>query len=211
MVIYVRLRKLKNEKEILGSSKYIIESPKEYCGKWKDVFENDNPIHIEVGMGKGKFILENAIKYPNVNFIGIEKFDSAIVRAIKKIEDYNLPNLKLIRMDAEEVNEVFDKEIECMYLNFSDPWPKERHEKRRLTHSNFLKRFDDIFKNDKIIIQKTDNRKLFEYSLTSLVNYGYKIEKISLDLHKDEEDIITTEYEEKFMKIGPIYKGIYRK
>ena len=207
----MRLRKLKNEKELLNSSKYIIENPKEYFGKWKSVFKNDNPIHIEVGMGKGKFILENAIKYPNINFIGIEKFDSAIVRAIKKIEDYNLSNLKLIRMDAEEINEVFDKEIDCMYLNFSDPWPKERHEKRRLTHSNFLKRFDSIFKGDKIIIQKTDNRKLFEYSLTSLVNYGYKIDKISLDLHKDEEEIITTEYEEKFMKIGPIYKGIYRK
>lgn len=207
----MRLRKLKNEKELLSKSKYIIASPKEYCGKWNSVFDNDNPIHVEVGMGKGNFILNNAIKYPDINFIGIEKFDSAIVRAIKKIEDYNLPNLKLIRMDAEEINEVFSKEIDTMYLNFSDPWPKDRHEKRRLTHSNFLKRFDDIFKNDKIIIQKTDNRKLFEYSVSSLVNYGYKIEKISLDLHKDENDVITTEYEEKFMNIGPIYMAIYRK
>ena len=207
----MRLRKLKNEKELLSKSKYIIESPKEYCGKWNSVFNNDNPIHVEVGMGKGNFILNNAIKYPNINFIGIEKFDSAIVRAIKKIEEYNLPNLKLIRMDAEEINEVFSKEIDCMYLNFSDQWPKERHEKRRLTHSNFLKRFDDIFKKDKIIIQKTDNRKLFEYSISSLVNYGYKFEKISLDLHKDENDVITTEYEEKFMNIGPIYMAIYRK
>ena len=207
----MRLRKLKNEKELLNNSKYIIESPKDYCGKWKSVFSNNNPVHIEVGMGKGKFILGNAIKYPNINFIGIEKFDSAIVRAIKKIEDYNLPNLKLIRMDAEEINEVFDKEVECMYLNFSDPWPKERHEKRRLTHSNFLKRFDDIFEGDKLIIQKTDNRKLFEYSVSSLSNYGYKIDKISCDLHKDEEDIITTEYEEKFMVLGPIYMAKYRK
>ena len=207
----MRLRRLKNEKEILNESKYIINNPKEYYGKWKSVFKNNNAIHIEVGMGKGKFILENAIKYPNINFIGIEKFDSAIVRAIKKIEDYNLPNLKLIRMDAEEINEVFKNEVECMYLNFSDPWPKDRHEKRRLTHSNFLKRFDDIFEKDKLIIQKTDNRKLFEYSVTSLSNYGYKIEKISCDLHKDEDDIITTEYEEKFMVIGPIYMAIYRK
>lgn len=207
----MRLRKLKNEKELLSKSKYIIENPKDYCGKWKDLFFNDNEIHVEVGMGKGNFILNNAIKYPNINFIGIEKFDSAIVRAIKKIEDYNLPNLKLIRMDAEEINEVFSKEIDAMYLNFSDPWPKERHEKRRLTHSNFLQVFDNIFKNDKVIIQKTDNRKLFEYSVSSLVNYGYKIEKISLDLHKDESDVITTEYEEKFMNIGPIYMAIYRK
>lgn len=207
----MRLRRLKNEKELINNSKYIVETPKEYIGKWKSVFKNDNPIHVEVGMGKGKFILENAIKYPNINFIGIEKFDSAIVRAIKKIEDYNLPNLKIIRMDAEEINEVFKKEVECMYLNFSDPWPKERHEKRRLTHSNFLKKFDDIFQNDKIIIQKTDNRKLFEYSVSSLSNYGYKIESISCDLHKDENDVITTEYEEKFIPLGPIYMAIYRK
>ena len=207
----MRLRRLKNEKELLTGSKYIIESPKEYCGKWKSVFSNDNPIHIEVGMGKGNFILKNAIKYPNINFIGIEKFDSAIVRAIKKIEDYNLPNLKLIRMDAEEINEVFSKEVECMYLNFSDPWPKERHEKRRLTHYKFLKLYDEIFESQNLIIQKTDNRKLFEYSISSLSNYGYKIDNISCDLHKDNDDVITTEYEEKFMTIGPIYMAIYRK
>lgn len=207
----MRLRKLKNEKELIRKSKYIIDNPKDYCGKWKNVFSNDNPIYVEIGMGKGKFILENAKRYPDINFIGIEKFDSAIARAIKKIEDYNLPNLKLIRMDAEEITQVFDKEISCIYLNFSDPWPKDRHEKRRLTHENFLKLFDSIFKDDKLIIQKTDNRKLFEYSLSSLSNYGYKIDKISCDLHKDESDIITTEYEEKFMEIGPIYMAIYRK
>lgn len=207
----MRLRKLKNEKLLINNSKYIIENPKDYCGKWKSVFMNDNPIHVEIGMGKGRFILENAIKYPDINFIGIEKFDSAIARAIKKIDDYKLPNLKLIRMDAEEINEVFNKEISCVYLNFSDPWPKERHEKRRLTHSNFLKLFDSIFMGDNLIIQKTDNRKLFEYSVSSLSNYGYKIDRISCDLHKDIEDVITTEYEEKFMKIGPIYMAIYRK
>lgn len=207
----MRLRKLKNEKLLINNSKYIIDNPKDYCGKWKSVFMNDNPIHVEIGMGKGKFILENAIKYPDINFIGIEKFDSAIARAIKKIDDYKLPNLKLIRMDAEEINEVFNKEISCVYLNFSDPWPKERHEKRRLTHSNFLKLFDSIFMGDNLIIQKTDNRKLFEYSVSSLSNYGYKIDKISCDLHKDIEDSITTEYEEKFMELGPIYMAIYRK
>lgn len=206
----MRLRKLKNEKLLINNSKYIIDNPEDYCGNWKSVFLNDNPIHVEIGMGKGKFILENAIKYPNINFIGIEKFDSAIARAIKKIDDYNLPNLKLIRMDAEKINQVFNKEISCVYLNFSDPWPKERHEKRRLTHSSFLKLFDNIFIEDNLIIQKTDNRKLFEYSVASLSNYGYKIDKISCDLHKD-EDVITTEYEEKFMELGPIYMAIYRK
>ena len=207
----MRLRNIKNKEDIISNSKYIILNPEEYKGKWKSVFDNDNPIYIEIGMGKGKFILENAIKYPDINFIGIEKFDSAIARAIKKIDDYNLPNLKLIRMDAEEINEVFNKEISCVYLNFSDPWPKERHEKRRLTHSNFLKLFDDIFVSDNLIIQKTDNRKLFEYSVSSLSNYGYKIDKISCDSHKDIEDVITTEYEEKFMELGPIYMAIYRK
>ena len=206
----MRLRKLKNSEELILNSKYIVSNPKDYIGKWNKVFNNDNPIHIEIGMGKGKFILENAIKNPNINYIGIEKYDSAISRAIKKIDEHNISNLKLIRIDAEELNQVFDKEIDIIYLNFSDPWPKDRHEKRRLTNEKFLKVYDNLFKNEKIIIQKTDNRHLFEYSLFSLVKYGYKIDFVSLDLHKDYEDI-TTEYEEKFMKLGPIYKAVYKK
>lgn len=207
----MRLRKIKNEEEILDNSKYLINNPKDYIGKWNSVFNNNNEIHIEVGMGKGNFILNNALRNKNINYIGIEKYSQALVRAIKKIDKYDLSNLKLIVLDAKEVNQVFDKEIDVMYLNFSDPWPKERHEKRRLTYKSFLEKYDDIFKGDKVIIQKTDNRKLFEYSIVSLSNYGYKIEEISLDLHKDESDVITTEYEEKFMKIGPIYKAIYHK
>ena len=206
----MRLRKLKNSKELIDNSKYIVLNPSEYKGEWKKVFNNSNPIHIEIGMGKGKFILENAIKNPNINYIGIEKFDSAISRAIKKIENYKLDNIRLIRIDAEELSNVFNSEVDALYLNFSDPWPKDRHEKRRLTHKHFLDIYDIILKN-KLIIQKTDNRKLFEYSICSLVDYGYKIEKISLDLHKDSQDIVTTEYEEKFMKIGPIYMAIYKK
>ncbi|MBQ1813187.1 MAG: tRNA (guanosine(46)-N7)-methyltransferase TrmB [Bacilli bacterium] len=206
----MRLRKLKNSKELIDNSKYIVLNPSEYKGEWKKVFNNSNPIHIEIGMGKGKFILENAIKNPNINYIGIEKFDSAISRAIKKIENYKLDNIRLIRIDAEELSNVFNSEVDTLYLNFSDPWPKDRHEKRRLTHKHFLDIYDIILKN-KLIIQKTDNRKLFEYSICSLVDYGYKIEKISLDLHKDSQDIVTTEYEEKFMKIGPIYMAIYKK
>ncbi len=206
----MRLRKLKNSNELINNSKYIILNPSEYKGKWNKVFNNSNPIYIEVGMGKGKFILENAIKNPNINYIGIEKFDSAISRAIKKIDNYDINNLKLIRIDAEELGSVFDNEIDLLYLNFSDPWPKDRHEKRRLTHSHFLDIYDNILKN-KVIIQKTDNRKLFEYSVSSLSKYGYEIEEISLDLHKDKDDVITTEYEEKFMKIGAIYMAIYKK
>lgn len=207
----MRLRKLKNEKDILDNSKYIISNPKDYKGNWKKLFNNTNPIHIEIGSGKGNFILNNAINNPNINYIGIERYDSPLSRAIKKIEKTNLSNLKMVRIDAEELNDVFDKEIDIIYLNFSDPWPKDRHEKRRLTHEHFLKIYDNIFINDKIIIQKTDNIKLFEYSVCSLVNYGYKLEELNLDLHKEKEEIITTEYEEKFMKLGPIYRAVYKK
>ena len=144
-----------------------------------------------------------------LNNIGIEKYDSVIARAIKKIDEHEINNLKLIRIDANELNDVFNKEIDLIYLTFSDPWPKDRHAKRRLSHSDFLKIYDDIFKNYKKIEMKTDNRKLFEYSVVSFSKYGYVIEQISTDLHKDEENIITTEYEDKFVKLGlPIYKVI---
>ena len=142
----MRLKNVKNAKNIVNSSNYIVEKPEDHKGNWNLVFNNKNEIHIEIGMGKGDFIIGMAKLYPNINFIGIEMFDSVMARAVQKLEEENIPNLKLIRMDAEEINEVFSKEIDCMYLNFSDPWPKERHEKRRLTHSNFLKRFDDILK-----------------------------------------------------------------
>jgi len=198
----MRLRNIKNSKEIIDESKYIVLNPEKYKGKWKSVFGNNNPIYIEIGMGKGKFILQNALKYPNINFIGIEKFDSAIVRAIKKIEDYRLDNLKLIRMDALMLGDVFDNEVDLAYLNFSDPWPKERHEKRRLTNEKFLKIYDKIFKNYKQIIFRTDNRGLFEYSIVSLSSYGYTIYDINLDLHNNNEEFITTEYEDKFVDKG---------
>ena len=198
----MRLRNVKNKQEIMDSSSYLILNPKDYCGKWNEYFKNDNPIHIEIGMGKGDFIIENAKRYPNINFIGIEKFDSVIARALQKIPD-NLPNLCMIRMDAIEIDEVFSKEIETIYLNFSDPWPKKRHANRRLTSSIFLKKYDELFKDDKIIIQKTDNRSLFEYSLVSLSQYGYKLEWVSLDYHNSgSEDIIMTEYEKKFSEKG---------
>lgn len=199
----MRLRNIKNAKEIIENSKYIILNPEENKGKWRKIFNNDNPIYIEIGMGKGKFILENALKYKDINFIGIEKFDSVMARAIKKIDKYELDNLKLIRIDAKEINSVFDKEIDIIYLNFSDPWPKDRHEIRRLTHKGFLIKYDDIFKNKKIIEMKTDNKNLFEYSVVSLSKYGYIIEEISVNAQEE----ITTEYEDKFIKLGnPIYK-----
>ena len=195
----MRQRNVKNKKEIINSSKYIISNPKEYQGKWKKLFNNDNPIYIEIGMGKGDFILENALRYPNINFIGIEKYDSIMALAIKKIEKFDLANLKLIRMDALSINEVFQNEIDIIYLNFSDPWPKERHAKRRLTSNQFLEKYNNLFKKEKVIEMKTDNRSLFEFSLISFNNNGYLIEDISLDLHhSNHENNIMTEYEKKF-------------
>ena len=199
----MRQRNVKNKEEIINSSIYIVSNYLELKGQWKKVFDNDNPIYIEIGMGKGKFILENALRYPNINFIGIEKYDSIIALAIKKIEKYELNNLKLIRMNAINIDDVFDKEIDKIYLNFSDPWPKARTEKRRLTSSLFLNKYDRLFKDKMIIEMKTDNRNLFEYSLISFNNHDYKIKIINLDLHKmDSVDNIMTEYEEKFSKLN---------
>ena len=171
----MRLKCVKGAKEIVESSPYLILEPEKYKGKYKKLFNNDNPIYIEIGMGKGKFIIENAINNPNINYIGIEKYDSVIVRAVQKLSELELPNLKLIRIDAENIEDVFSKEIDRMYLNFSDPWSKTRHERRRLSSHEFLKRYDSIFKNTNHIIQKTDNRKLFEFSIMSYTSYGYKI------------------------------------
>lgn len=199
----MRLRNVKGAKEIIESSNYIVLDYKEHKGKYNKLFGNDNPIYIEIGMGKGKFIIDNALKYPNINFIGIEKYDSVVVRAIQKLENEDISNLKIIRMDALEISDVFDHEISKIYLNFSDPWPKDRHAHRRLSSEIFLKKYDNVFKNNKNITMKTDNRKLFEYSVQSFVDYGYKISDISLDLHCDTyPDNIMTEYEEKFVNKG---------
>ena len=201
----MRQRNVKNKQEIMDNSSYLVKDYKDYMGKWKKLFNNSNPIHIEIGTGKGNFIINKAIRYPNINFIGIEKFDSIIARCLQKIPE-GLDNLKIVRMNALEIDEVFKKEIDTIYLNFSDPWPKKRWHKRRLTSHLFLEKYDSIFKKEKRIIQKTDNRDLFEYSLASLSTYGYKINDISLDLHNSSiEDNIETEYEEKFSKLGPIY------
>ena len=199
----MRLKHVKGADEIIKSGTHYIENYKELKGIWNKVFKNNNPIYVEIGMGKGDFIIENAIKYPDINFIGIEKFDSVIVRAIQKSNELELNNLKLIRMDALEIDDVFDKEIDRIYLNFSDPWPKERHTKRRLTSPIFLSKYDKIFKKDANIIMKTDNNPLFEYSLESLEEYGYKIVKCTRDLYsEDTSDNIATEYEKKFVSKG---------
>lgn len=202
----MRLRNVKNKQEIMDSSNYLITNPFDYIGKWNTVFGNCNPIHLEIGTGKGNFIIGKALNNHDINFIGIEKFDSVIARCLEKIPD-GLPNLKIIRMNALEIDKVFKKEIATIYLNFSDPWPKKRWYKRRLTSSIFLDKYDSLFQNDACIIQKTDNTELFKYSICSLSMHGYTITDISFDLHHSEiKDNIMTEYEEKFSKKGnPIY------
>lgn len=198
----MRLKNIKGASEKILKGKYFINNPSEYKGKWNKLFNNNNPIYIEIGMGKGKFIIKNSIENPNINYIGIEMYDSVILRAVEKTNDLELNNLYLIRMDARLINDIFNKEIDLIYLNFSDPWPKERHAKRRLTSPIFLERYDSIFKNSKHIIMKTDNKDLFNYSVESLKEYGYNINDISYDLHKNKNNIITTEYEDKFTNMG---------
>lgn len=201
----MRLKHVKGATEKLEKSNYVIKNPEKYKGNYQKLFKNKNDIHIEIGVGKGNFIIGMAKANPDINFIGIEMYDSVLVRAVEKLENENIPNLKLIRFDATDIENIFVKEISTIYLNFSDPWPKNRHEHRRLTSERFLKRYDQIQK-EKIIIQKTDNQKLFEQSLITFTNYGYKIEDISLDLHKTDIPNIQTEYEEKFSSQGcPIY------
>ena len=199
----MRLKNVKGANEIIINGKYYLANPYDYKGKWNEVFDNDNKeLHIEIGMGKGNFIINNALKYPNINFIGIEKFDSVIVRAIQKSNELELNNLKIVRMDANTIEDVFDKEIDTLYLNFSDPWPKDRHSKRRLTSDNFLAKYENIFKKDKHIIMKTDNIDLFNFSLECFERNNYKILNITNDLANENIDNIKTEYEERFMDKG---------
>lgn len=191
----------------MDKSPSLIINYKENIGKWHEVFKNNNPIYIEIGMGKGKFIIENALNNPDINYIGIEKYDSVVARALEKIKEV-IPNLVIIRMNALEIDEVFSKEVSKIFLNFSDPWPKARHSDRRLTSHIFLKKYDNIFIGDRSIRVRTDNMHLFEYSIESLSNYGYKLKDIYLDLHNEKEEVfITTEYEDRFHKKGqPIYQ-----
>lgn len=199
----MRLRNVKNAVNIVNNSEYTISNPSEFKGNINSLFNNDNKVlKIEIGMGKGDFIIGMAEKYPDINFIGIEKYESVMVRAIQKLENKELNNLKLIRMDAINIGDVFDHEVDTLFLNFSDPWPKKRHEKRRLTSDVFLSLYDPIFKGIPHITQKTDNIGLFAYSLSSLSRYGYTLERVSLDLVNEDIDNVVTEYEQKFMDLG---------
>ena len=205
----MRLRKVKDaDIKLAQNERDFVANPALYKGKWNTVFGNDNPIHIEIGMGKGQFLTKLAELNPNINYIGIEKFTSVLLRASEKLETMELNNVRIINLDALMLNECFNEnEVSRIYLNFSDPWPKNAHAKRRLTSNRFLPIYQNILIKDGEIHFKTDNRLLFEFSLESLNNYGMILSNISLDLHKsDFENNIMTEYEEKFSKFGPIYR-----
>lgn len=211
----MRLRNITGSREIIAESPYVVaEDTLAQCpGTWREIFGNDNPIHIEIGMGKGKFIHTMAGENPQVNYVGIEKYSSVLLRAIQKMEEDELPNLRFIRMDAEDITKVFGRgEVDKIYLNFSDPWPKDRHAKRRLPSREFLARYDVVLKKEGRLEFKTDNRALFDFAVEELEPANWKAEAITYDLHQDEELVagnIMTEYEEKFSAMGnPIYKYI---
>lgn len=183
---------------------YVIPNPEMHQGKWQEVFEKTQPLHIEIGSGKGRFITEMARANPDINYIGIEIFQSVIVAALDRLIEAELPNVKLLNVNANDLEKFFTKnDIDRVYLNFSDPWPKKRHEKRRLTYKSYLKLYEGVLKDFGEIHFKTDNQALFEYSLMSFSQYGLLLKYISLDLHNsDFEENIMTEYEQKFSEAG---------
>ena len=206
----MRRRNVKNAHErLIACPQVFVESPTDHFGKWHNLFGNNNPIHLEIGMGKGDFIIEHAKRNPNINYIGLEKYESVLIQAVDKAKDLNLSNLLLVCFDATDIDTIFDKEeIDKIYLNFSDPWPKKRHYKRRLTYRDFLKVYENLFKDDSKIIMKTDNDGLFESTLVELNNYGYTFDLVHLDLWKTDLFNIRTEYENKFGNRGLTIKYI---
>ena len=196
--------KIKDADMIVNNSSYVVTNPVKYKNKWNDLFGNKNPICLELGMGRGDFIIEMAKTYPNINFIGLEINDSQMVMAVNNLKSLKLNNLKLINADAREIDKIFGKEIDTIYLTFSEPWPKRRDETKRFTHVSYLKLYDKIFKKHKHIVLKTDNKGFFAYSLETLSSYWYVFEKVSLDLHNDERNIknIMTNYEKQYLKEG---------
>ncbi|MBO0486744.1 tRNA (guanosine(46)-N7)-methyltransferase TrmB [Vagococcus fluvialis] len=206
----MRLRNKPGAKEtILQHPNYILTDGSDWKGKWQERFLKAQPLHIEVGSGKGQFIVEMAKAHPEINYIGIEMQTNAIISILEKQLEEQLPNLQLLLVDGADLTDYFsDGEVDQVYLNFSDPWPKTRHEKRRLTYKTFLRTYETIAKPKAELHFKTDNQKLFEYSLASVTWYGMTLKKVWLDLHaSDYEGNIMTEYEEKFSSKGqPIYR-----
>ena len=217
----MRLRNIPGAKDAIIESPYVIQEPEAEKGCWSAAFPRKQPLHIEVGMGKGRFLMDMARLHPEINYVGIEMYDRVLLRAIQKMEELEaagqkLSNLVFMRMDARLLPEVFDKgEVAKIYLNFSDPWPKARHAKRRLTSREFLARYDQILEKDGVVEFKTDNRELFEFSLEEVPEAGWTLVEHTFDLHHDEKMMqgnVMTEYEEKFSSMGnPICKMVIRR
>ena len=209
----MRLKNVPGARETIDASDFTIPEPEVWKGRWQEVCGRQAPLHNEIGMGKGQFLTALAAEHPDINYIGIEKFSSVLVRAVQKQNELELPNLRLIRMDADSITDVFAPgEVDRIYLNFSDPWPKERHAKRRLTSVEFLRRYENILAKDGHVEFKTDNQPLFEFSLEAAEEAGWKLLAVTRDLHHDtalNKGNIMTEYEERFSAQGnPICKMI---
>lgn len=204
----MRLRNIAGSREIIGESGFVVHSPERQKGNWPGIFGNNNPVHLEIGMGKGRFLMDMAKEHPAINYVGIEKYSSVLLRAVQKMEQEPapLPNVRFIRMEAEAITDVFGQgEVGRIYLNFSDPWPKDRHAKRRLTSREFLSRYDKLLKPDGQLEFKTDNKELFAFSLEELEPAGWRAKEVTYDLHHDKgmmEGNIMTEYEERFSSMG---------
>ncbi|SFL23706.1 tRNA (guanine-N7-)-methyltransferase [Lachnospiraceae bacterium KH1T2] len=213
----MRLRNIPGAKDVVAADVRCMNTPEETKGKWKEIFGNDAPVRVEVGMGKGRFIIDMAVKYPDINFVGIEMYESVMIKALKHLDDMEdqPKNVRFIRMDARMISEWFEPgEVDRIYLNFSDPWPKARHAKRRLESKEFLTRFARIIKKDGVIEFKTDNQDLFSFALEEVEPAGWELLYQTRDLHNDAEqmkDNVMTEYEEKFSSKGnPICKYIIK-
>lgn len=212
----MRLRNIPGADEAIADSPHCIQEPMAEKGRWNLIFGNDHPVHIEIGMGKGQFIMQLAKDHPDINYIGIERYSSVLLRALQKMEVEPLPNIRFLCMDASMITEVFDKEeVAKIYLNFSDPWPKERHAKRRLTSRQFFERYDKILARNGVVEFKTDNDDLFAFSIEEVAEAGWTLDAHTFDLHHDpvlNEGNVMTEYEEKFSSLGhPIHKLIARR
>ncbi len=212
----MRLRNIKGSRESVAANEYVIQEPEQYKGKWNTLFKNDNPIHVEIGMGKGKFIMKLASMNPNINYVGIEKYSSVLLRGLEKRNEVELNNLYFIRFDAEYINNIFEEEeLSRIYLNFSDPWPKDRHARRRLTSKEFMARYNLCLKQNGEVMFKTDNRALFDFSLEDIKLAGWELKDVTFDLHNSEyaQGNVMTEYEERFTAMGnPIHRLVaYRK
>ena len=198
----MKYNRVKNAGYAIEDSKYVIKNPELFKGKWKDVFNNDRPIMLELGSGRGSFIIKMALAHPNLNFIGLELDMNQIGYAAQSLISNQLTNLRFIHADARDLGEIFFKEINTIYLTFSEPWPKKQDERKRFTHESYLRLYDRVFKKDKHIILKTDNKILFSSALESLSQYWYSFNKVSMDLHNDERKIenIVTDFEKQYIK-----------